>query len=89
MSLVPPERSRLPFAQVVEGVGTKGFIVQKLLLGVSGKESLPGPELTEKLLGVKLLSLPDLSLPRVVAVAAELSEKSNKIHLFHVFPHTF
>ena len=53
------------------------FNVQKLLLGVSNTESLPVPALTEKLLGVKSFPLPDLSLPRVTAVVAELSEKSN------------
>ena len=52
------------------------FNEQKLLLGVSNTESLPVPALTEKLLGVKSFPLPDLSLPIVVAVAAELSEKS-------------
>ena len=71
-----PEISRLPLAQVTEGEGTKGFIVAKLFVGVSNKESLPSPADTEKLLGVKSFPLPDLSLPIVVAVAAELSDKS-------------
>ena len=47
----------------------------KLLVGVSVTESLPAPALTEKLLGVQLLLLPEESLPSVVAVVPELSEK--------------
>ena len=54
---------------------SKGLIVQKLLVGLSSKESLPSPAATEKLFGVKLLPLPELSLPSVVAVVPELSAK--------------
>ena len=42
---------------------------------MSSKESLPVPAATEKLLGVKLLSLPEESFPNVAAVLSELSEK--------------
>ena len=50
-------------------VGYKGLIVQKLLVGVSVNESFPAPAATEKLLQVKLLLLPEESLPNVVAVS--------------------
>ena len=53
----------------------KGFKVAKLFVGVSSTESLPAPAATEKLFGVKLLPLPLESLPSVVAVVPELSEK--------------
>ena len=43
---------------------------------MSSEESLPTPVDTEKLDGVKSFPLPDLSLPIVAAVAAELSLKS-------------
>ena len=45
----------------------------KLFVGVSSKESLHNPALTEKLFGVKLLPLPEESLPNVVADVPELS----------------
>jgi len=42
---------------------------------VSSTESLPAPAVTVKLFGVKLFPLPLESLPSVVAVVPELSEK--------------
>ena len=49
---------------------SKGFRVQKLLVGVSNTESLPSPADVEKLFGVQLLPLPLESAP-----SEEVSEK--------------
>ena len=51
--------------------------MQKLLVGVSNEESFVELLATDILpFGVQSFPLPDLSLPRAAAVAAELSEKS-------------
>ena len=50
--------------------------MQKLFDGVARLESFVKSDATEKLDGVKSFPLPDLSLPRVAAVVAELSLKS-------------
>ena len=63
---------KFPSCIVVSAGVPKVLSVAKLLEGVSKRASL-----TTRLFGVKSLPWPDLSLPRVTAVAEELSEKSN------------
>ena len=78
-SLTDNEKSKFPFVESSKWVSypARGFKVLKLFVGVSSKESLPVPALTEKLLGVQLFPLPLVSFPNVVAVVFELSANCN------------
>ena len=67
---LPPVYLKLPSLTVPALLSLIEFKVQKLLVGLSFTAS-PVP----KLFGVKLLPLPLESLPSVVAVVPELSEK--------------
>ena len=60
------------FKDIVDALSNK-FKVGKFLVGVSVTESLPSPAAIEKLFGVKLLELPLVSFPNVVAVVPEFS----------------
>ena len=71
-----PEPTKFPLSITPPEEGFfKKFKVAKLFVGVSSKESLSVPADTEKFVGVELLPLPLESLPSVVAVVPELSEK--------------
>jgi len=70
---VLPTHFKFPSEKVPLASASKGLSVHQLFVGVSSTESLFSPAATEKLFGVKLLELPLVSFPNVVAVVPELS----------------